>query len=224
MGKIGKTFALFLILIMTISSLSLLMVKPASAQTIPTPSVPEFTIELNSTALQITIKNQAFAPYVSNGQNIMLFFDVRAMNETDQAYSVMYTAEFTYPTQSVSEYTTLTYQWIQNENEDLLELGGLLEETPPSTNVSFEVQAMIGSINNPVSGGELVFNGTESSWSSPQTITMPAVIIPVTPYSTLPTASFVYSEFLFLIGAAAVLVVAILLSLLLLLRHRKPLT
>jgi hypothetical protein len=221
MGSSGKSFALILILIMAISSLSLFMVKPVNAQTIPTPSVPEFTVKVNSTALQITIKNQPFTPYVSNGQNISLYFDVRVRNETDQAYSVMYTAEFTYPTPSASEYTTLTYIWIENENEDLLRLGDLLEQTPPSTNVSFEVQAMIGSINNPVRGGELVFNGTESSWSSPQTVTMPAVIIPVTPFTTLPTAPLSYSEVLLLIGAVAILVVVILLSLLLLLRHRK---
>jgi hypothetical protein len=44
MNRTRKSYAVFVILIMTISSLSLLMVKPASAQSIPTPSAPEFTV------------------------------------------------------------------------------------------------------------------------------------------------------------------------------------
>ena len=45
MGSSGKSFALILILIMAISSLSLLVLKPANAQIIPKPSVPEFTVQ-----------------------------------------------------------------------------------------------------------------------------------------------------------------------------------
>ncbi len=46
MGNIGKSLALVLIIIMAISSLTLMLVKPASAQTIPSPAVPEFTLKL----------------------------------------------------------------------------------------------------------------------------------------------------------------------------------
>ena len=45
MNRISNGFAVFLILIMAISSLSILMVKPAFAQSIPVPVIPEFTIE-----------------------------------------------------------------------------------------------------------------------------------------------------------------------------------
>ena len=45
MGKIPKTSALILTLIIAISCLTLLTVKPANAQTIPKPSVPEFTLK-----------------------------------------------------------------------------------------------------------------------------------------------------------------------------------
>ncbi len=45
MGKISKTFALFLTLIVTMSCLTVPMVKPASAQSVPEPSVPEFTLK-----------------------------------------------------------------------------------------------------------------------------------------------------------------------------------
>ena len=45
MGRISKSFTLILTLIMVLSSLTLQIVKPAFAQSIPKPSVPEFTIE-----------------------------------------------------------------------------------------------------------------------------------------------------------------------------------
>ena len=45
MGSSGKSFALTLVLIMAISSLSLMIIKPAFAQTF-TPSVPQFTVQL----------------------------------------------------------------------------------------------------------------------------------------------------------------------------------
>jgi hypothetical protein len=92
MGSWGKSFKLILILIIALSSLSLLMVKPASAQTgqtpnysdyIPTPSVPEFnlsfvqsfytkmvtdpgtgiTYQVNNNTIEIIIRNQPFSPY-----------------------------------------------------------------------------------------------------------------------------------------------------------------
>jgi hypothetical protein len=44
MGKISKASALLLTIIIAISCLALLTTKPADAQTIPKPSVPEFTI------------------------------------------------------------------------------------------------------------------------------------------------------------------------------------
>lgn len=45
MRSIGKSFALILILLMALSSLSIFVVKPAFAQSIPKPSVPEFTLK-----------------------------------------------------------------------------------------------------------------------------------------------------------------------------------
>jgi hypothetical protein len=46
MGRIGKTFALLMILIVVMSCLTLLTSKPVSAQSISQPSIPEFTIQL----------------------------------------------------------------------------------------------------------------------------------------------------------------------------------
>lgn len=46
MGKISKTYALFLTLIIALPCLNLLTVNPADAQSTPIPSVPQFTLQL----------------------------------------------------------------------------------------------------------------------------------------------------------------------------------
>jgi hypothetical protein len=56
MGSIGKGFALILILIMALSSLSLLMVESANAQTIPSPSVPHFSVTQIDRSYDVPIK------------------------------------------------------------------------------------------------------------------------------------------------------------------------
>lgn len=53
MGKIGKTFTLLLTLIIAMSCLTLLNVNPANAQTIPKPSVPEFTVEVRDSSYDV---------------------------------------------------------------------------------------------------------------------------------------------------------------------------
>jgi hypothetical protein len=98
MGKVGKSFALILILTVAISSLSLLIVKPACAQSIPTPSVPQFTVkfvndsysvtttnsytgvnetqQISNNSIEITIKNQPL-DYSNNGLTYQISFNVR---------------------------------------------------------------------------------------------------------------------------------------------------
>jgi len=95
MNRTSKGFAEFIILILAISSLSLLMVIPTTAQTIPKPSIPEFTVKyvdrsyyvppvygidqysgksvqtsggftVTNKTLEITILSQSFTPYVFN--------------------------------------------------------------------------------------------------------------------------------------------------------------
>jgi hypothetical protein len=64
MNRISKGFAVFIILIMVSSSLSLFMVKPANAQTIPTPSIPEFTVKFVDHSYDVPAKvTSTFNPY-----------------------------------------------------------------------------------------------------------------------------------------------------------------
>jgi hypothetical protein len=98
MGKICKTIALFLILIFAMSSLTLLTVKPANAQTIPNLTIPQFTVKfvnasytvtttnsytgqnqtqlINNNSIEITIKNQPF-DYSNNGLTYQIYFNIR---------------------------------------------------------------------------------------------------------------------------------------------------
>ena len=73
MSKIGKTFALFLTLIIAMSCLTLLTVKPAFAQSIASPSIPQFSVKysglfydplsaVDNRTLFFTIRNQPFTP------------------------------------------------------------------------------------------------------------------------------------------------------------------
>ncbi|MCL5876513.1 MAG: hypothetical protein M1540_01715, partial [Candidatus Bathyarchaeota archaeon] len=95
-----KTIALALILVLATSSL--IMVGSSSEQTIPKPSIPEFTLKyvdlsydvpvttsidqytgktvtiqgyhVENRTIQLTIKNQPFTSYIENGQNISFYF------------------------------------------------------------------------------------------------------------------------------------------------------
>ncbi len=57
MDKISKTFALFLTLIIVMSCLALLIVKPAHAQTVPTPTIPQFSIKFVNASYTSTATN-----------------------------------------------------------------------------------------------------------------------------------------------------------------------
>ena len=71
MGKIGKTFAIFLTLIIAMSCLTLLTVKPVNAQAIPKPSVPEFTGKFVNASYSVTTTN----PYTGANETQQIIND-----------------------------------------------------------------------------------------------------------------------------------------------------
>lgn len=99
MRTISKASALTLILFIALSSLTLPAIKPANAQTIPPPSVPQFTVQFvnasydvttsnpytgeNSTqqisncSIQITITNQNNYALLSSPDNYHIFYGLR---------------------------------------------------------------------------------------------------------------------------------------------------
>jgi len=107
MGNFNKTFALILTLTIAISFLTLLMAKPANAQSVAKPSVPEFTVQyvnhsydlaptstidpytgktiitsqgghFDNFSTEVKIKNQAFISTIdSNGNHTTLYYNLR---------------------------------------------------------------------------------------------------------------------------------------------------
>ena len=117
MAEIPKSCTVILFTLMLISTI-ILISKPANAQTIPTPSVPQFSVkyivyttyvaptytinpytgqnettslgqQVSNQTIQFTIKNQPFTPYYDNSGNyIDLYYNFR--------YKGHYTTEWTY--------------------------------------------------------------------------------------------------------------------------------
>jgi hypothetical protein len=120
MGSFGKNITILLIIVVGISCLSLLLVKPSDAQT--EPKTPEFTLRLEShpydvapttsidpytgktivtqegyhaenKSIEIVIKNQYFVPYRdSNGNSISLMYNIRWKGHFDTTDSWTYFA------------------------------------------------------------------------------------------------------------------------------------
>jgi hypothetical protein len=69
----GKRAAL--LLLVTLAALNLITIESAFAQTMPKPSVPEFTLQLEDNWLKVTVQNQ---PIIPNGHDsAWIFYDIR---------------------------------------------------------------------------------------------------------------------------------------------------
>ena len=232
---------------------------PAPSPTpLPTPSVPEFTGQLvgpsvdvpttyslnqssgqivaqigytnEYSALNITIKNQPFTHYLSDyyGNIIQLMYNVRIKPHNGDNWVEVYSPYNAYPIQSNSDYTTIS---ISIEGQMDSPLGAIA-----GTKSDIQVEALIGYIHVVVIGFSTpwVFNGTESSWSNTQTLSIPANI-PLSPTpapssspltstetATSTAASSSLISFLLLISTIVIaILLAVIIVLLLLTRKRK---
>ncbi len=190
MGGLSKTCALFLILIIALSCLTLLTVKPANAQTIPKPSVPEFTVQEIENNYEINIFNQ---PIIPNGHDTAgIFYNIRIKSHSTENWV---STTVPNPSQGIrgyigeigqSGYTTLA--------NDFNSIRLLLNLSSESQQIDFQVEAINGYLNTtPASVPPIGFdpNSTPviivntSGWSNSQTIT-----IPTSPASsTIPTST-----------------------------------
>jgi hypothetical protein len=189
MGSIGKSFVFVLILIMAISSLSLIMIKPADAQT-SKPSVPEFSLKLidfsGAKAIELSIKNQPFESYQDNGQTISLYYNVHFKLHNSDSWTALYYCGDVFPTHSTSEYIKLDYPLTLTSPGSssyylLKEKAGnyyILSQISANEQVDFRVQAMEGYLTS------ASFTGQTSNWTYIQTITIPATASSPDPRST----------------------------------------
>jgi hypothetical protein len=190
----------------------------------------------------LTIKNQPFPSTDSSGRSISLYYNVRIKNhnETDnwlelyETYNPM-ADEIGYPTQSDSDYTSLSIPLYNGQPEGVIPVG---------VQTDIQVDAMLGYITQgalppgvpPIGGWPYVFYGQTSAWSNTQTVNVPANIplspTPApssstqtqTPTSTLAPVSSASNTLLLLTITVALAVIAFLLaviiSLLLYMRKR----
>jgi hypothetical protein len=191
MSSIGKSISLILILIITISSLSLMMIKLVNAQT-SKPSVPEFTLKLvdyssDTRAIELTIKNQPFVSYKDNGQIISLYYNVHFKLHDSDSWIAMYYCGDVFPTPSSSDYTKLDYPLqltsagdssyyllVYRENTGYY---NIMSSISFNGQIDFRVQAMEGVLTS------TSFTGQTSDWNI-QTITIPGASTSPNPTST----------------------------------------
>ena len=284
MSGLGKSFALILIVILAVSIL--IVAKPAFAQTptsstIPTPSVPQFTIHLVGPSytvpttysldpntgqivaqigyvveypnVVVTIKNQPFTSYVDSSRNtVYLYYNIQLLDDQTSAWQPVYNTA-SYPVQSTdSDYTNISIQVTINPVDQGITI-------PVGTQTHIQVEALIGYItstyeaynpNPPYFGGTTYsFVGQTSSWSPTQTVTIPANVLlsstsapssstqiltptptPSSSTSTLsptPTltsfSSASYASLLLIALVVIAFLLAVIIFLLLYMRHRKNL-
>jgi hypothetical protein len=164
----SKRATLLLIAIFTASSL--IMVESAFAQSIPKPSVPEFTLKFVDSSYNVTetdpytgakvvqpivnrtieviIKNQPFTPYTdADGNRIWLFYSIRFKGYSED-WGFYNESSFdgfqNYLLMSDSEYTVRSYSIQEISTADLSVTPYVIGEIPPGGQVDFQVQAIVG--------------------------------------------------------------------------------
>ncbi len=162
MGRIGKTLAILITLIIIMPCLTMVLVKPANAQTIPKPSVPEFTAKLvdrsynapatttidpytgqtiNNPAhhvenytIDLTIKNQPYTPVIAeNGANTSFVYQIQVNGQFAKDWIPMYTFGEG-PKMVNAEYTVITYLLLSSTQPDEGYYLTSHDSTMPSTN------------------------------------------------------------------------------------------
>ncbi len=217
MGSSSKCFALLLVTIIAISSLSLVMIKSVNAK-IAKPSVPEFTLKFidtayDSRAIELTIKNQPFVSYNDNSQIISLYYNVHFKDHYSGNWIALYYCGDPFPTPSNSDYTKLKYSLelasssgssyyllVYRENTGY---NDIIAEIPFDTQIDFRVQAMEGYFS------PWNFMGETSSWSNTQTISISSIAnsLNPTPTPAVPELSWLTILPLFVVLLIAIIMV-----------------
>ena len=174
----SKTIVLMLFTLLTLSSL--VMVEAVSAQSIPKPSVPEFTVTGESLSgwgdrvvrISVTIKNQPFTPYMEvDGSSVDLFYNVSWKGHDVDAWMYYHhnIYQVDYLKASSSDETFVSF--------DLggPELGGIYG----GGQADIRVQALIGGYTYsrqpfyPMDVYDVEFTGETSGWSEAQILAIP---------------------------------------------------
>jgi hypothetical protein len=211
MGKINKTSALILTLILTLPCLTLLTANLAAAQTIPKPSTPEFTVTLlnssydipptstvnpyngevttkagqhvESRTIQLSVKNQPFTPYTVQWQSGDQYYNKTVYLHYEVHWKGHFEQIWHQRYYPVDEYYMITPEDAALKNEyTIFTYKG--DYWPLDATIDFQVKAYIGYVKyvQESSIGGFAFTGEESDWSNTQTITLTQT--PTTPTTT----------------------------------------
>jgi len=174
----SKSATLLLITVLVVSSL--IIISSASAQSIPKPSVPEFTVaskDQNETII-ITIKNQPFTSYTdSDGDIVRLYYTVRAERNSKE-YTEVYPA-------SDSAYTTIITSLQTYPPPEIWSNSSSGEELDFQLSLNAKIGKNYWYFGE--AGMRMDFEGEVSGWSETQTLTIKLIQIPSP--SPEPTAS-----------------------------------
>ncbi len=270
MNSRGKGFFILLIGFLVVTSI--IIVKPTLAQSIPKPSVPEFTLALVShpydvaptttidpytgksiitqsgyhvenQSIDITIKNQPFTLFSVNGSEVDFWYQVQFKGHYSTDWQIYYIPlpnsieSTTNIPQSNGDYTIISVP----TNNDQVNSGSMTDFTQGGQ-VDIQVKALVGSFilipHGLVYYDYTEFVGEESEWSNTQTITITdnyasTTANPTTPYlptlapfinsngSTQITIQISSTNLLLLVGIISVVVLAMVLIIVLSIRHRK---
>ena len=193
MKTVSKLVSQLLIVFLILSSLT--MVGFAFAQSLPKPSVPEFTAKIVANTLEVTIKNQPLSPY-ENGSYPSLYymFKYKDHNERigfeyyDPVYFVLPSTYGGYYKASDSDFTVVS---LSLEGRDF-----------PSEQIDVQAIALVGNqYPTDMQGGTVYgFEGVVGSWSDIQTVTFEEKAdIPEFPsWTPLLTMAFLFTVALFI--------------------------
>jgi hypothetical protein len=228
---LGKYLSLLLVALLV--GFSMLSVQGSSAQTplpsyiqeptYPTPSIPDFTVELlgppstdssngfmnNYSSIKITIKNQPFTSFDSENEGpVSLMYNIRIkIDQGSSEWKDLYYASDGYLAQNNSG-TSTELSFIFEGQYGLQYIAG--------STIDIQVQAMIGTIHRMIVGGSApwFFDGQVSGWSKTQTITIPAnvplsIAYPITPTPTCQTPTSIFTPDILLTAVVVSLVVIV---------------
>ena len=157
MGNTCKSFSLLLIVLLAISSV--IMAKPAFAQSIPTPSVPTFSLRFNqasysvvdpytgasqqvdNSTIDILIKNQPFniIYYKTGNLTTSLYYNVQDKGHYAESWTEVY-SQINYTYLATTEYTWYSYPVESNSEYTIISLPA---NYSVGSQVDFRVQAVI---------------------------------------------------------------------------------
>jgi hypothetical protein len=198
MNKINKTMALFLTLIISMSCLTLLVVKPTNAQSMTKPLTPQFVLSfVNSSytrgsdyvqneSIVVSINNQPFTSYYVDVHSVDLYYKIRwNASSTGELWASSNNSVWVLASNCRRDengvvlnpnaaITDVRIDFSANNYTYPLGLNPPLPDIPVGGQADFQVQALIGYFSS------ATFYGNSSDWSNTQTITI---------HETFPTTS-----------------------------------